>query len=1024
VGVSRGRTANLKLNLINYDVVGYGVAEDENWQLIDSMVSQFIKINNIVGTWKNSTQYAVGDVTVDPETGGLWEANAQHVSAATGTFAADRAANLTLWRQKSSIDDDGGGGNTAVSRPEDYGGVAVEDEEDGDQADNTGPLQQAINNALTKGVPLQLDKTYRIRAQVVADLDSFDYLRVQGNGGLLCDADLFGEPFFDVICSPLFVSDVTTVDNTATFDFGGQGNLSDCAKLTLPTGHLVTKGMLVRLVADDLIPGATGTALMGEVAYVGAVSGNDAYTTARLRNAYTTTPRLAVYKSNKKVLISNITIRGDAALNVTEDRKWLGIRVTGVVNPVFERVVSRDTSLAVLLTQGCVHALFIGCDFERGLNNITSLGITGYGIKDNNGEYTIVLACHGHDVRHVYTCDVTTSSFSRPFTYGVPYGGIISDCQGHNCSAAAFDTHPSSESFVFEAVRTYNAYQGNNTAFAGIQAWGIRHALVDCRHEGSGAGIILGSNRPSSANRHIVKNYHYDGSSIAIYARNDTPGAMFDMSDCTIITSYAFGALSLFNTTMNGVDNKYTLRTATANRRVYDIRGTSTLRDERPRIDLTQIASTKTWIVGYSADTANVITLRDVRVRAGTNPWTVIVCSDAGTPKAVSAAYNVAADLAPTDTDGIDSAIAAVPTVMATIFPSVTIDGVNAYASAYRPITPTIVANKFSVNINNCPDATVVREYTVTASGASTDLFTPGLAKGQRLFVVNGPSSSQNFTISAATTNVGLAADTAIAPKSGIGFTWNGGLWICTSIGVSVTGGSGVTDHGALTGLADDDHPQYFTTGRADTWFLGKTLGSLSDVPDALGTAGRYLRVAASGTTTEYAKALDTIPARDVAVIGPTTYAADTSSMADTSVAIYALATDNTRTALRLFANTAKAIWLQFADHARAIVAQFYEESDGTASLRFWSAGAAAIKTRINANFAVFGGDLRSGSETVRVNGDLYVDGVILGQATGGDYTKPYLIGTMYLWDSGGAGAKLYASTTLPTSNTNGTPLW
>jgi hypothetical protein len=69
VGVSRGRTANLKLNLINYDVVGYGVAEDENWQIIDSMVSQFIRMNGIIGTWKNSTQYTVGDVTVDVETG-------------------------------------------------------------------------------------------------------------------------------------------------------------------------------------------------------------------------------------------------------------------------------------------------------------------------------------------------------------------------------------------------------------------------------------------------------------------------------------------------------------------------------------------------------------------------------------------------------------------------------------------------------------------------------------------------------------------------------------------------------------------------------------------------------------------------------------------------------------------------------------------------------------------------------------------------------------------------------------------
>jgi hypothetical protein len=1029
VGVSRGRTANLKLNLINYDVVGYGVAEDENWQIIDSMVSQFIRMNGIIGTWKNSTQYTVGDVTVDIETGALWECSVSNVSSATGSFAADRVAFPARWVTKTNTGDSG---NTAVSRPEDFGATSVEDEqipegEDGTlptPSDSTGPLQQALNNALTKGIPLQLDKTYRLKAQVFADLDSFDYLRIQGNGGLLCDANLFGEPFLDILCSPLLVTNIAVIDNTATFDFSGQGTLSDCAKLTLPTGHAVTQGMLIKVVSDDLITGAT-TAFVGEVAYIGAVNGNDVYTTARLRNVYTTTPRLAAYKSNKKVLISNITVRGDPALNVTEDRKWLGIRVTGVVNPVFERVVSRDTSLAVLLTQGCVHSLFIGCEFERGLNNITNLGITGYGIKDNNGEYTTVLASHGHDVRHVYTCDVTTSSAPNPFTYGVPYGGIIADCQGHNCSAAAFDTHPSSESFVFDTVRTYNAYQGNNTAFGGIQAWGVRHALVDCRHEGSGAGIILGTNSPTPKNRHIVKNYHYDGTFIAIYARNDTPGAVIDVSDSTLISSYAFGVVSLFNTSMNGVDNKYTLRSATANRRVYDLRGTSTLREERPRIDLTQIASTKTWVVAYSADGANVISIKDARVRAGTNPWTVIVCGDAGTPKAVSATYNVSADLTPTDTDGIDAAIVAVPAVLATIFPSVTIDGVNAYASGYRPITPTIVANKFTVDINNCPDGTVVREYTVTAAGASTSSFTPGLFKGQRLFVVNGPSSSQSFSIPALTTNVGLAADTTISPKGGLGFNWNGSLWICTSVGISVTGGTGgVTDHGALTGLADDDHSQYFTTGRADTWFLGKALGSLSDVPDALGTPGRYLRVAASGTTTEYAKAIDTVPARDIAVIGPSTYATDTAAMVDSCVAIYALATDNTRTALRLFANTAKAIWFQLADHARAIVGQFSEDSDGTASLRLWTAGAGAVKTVINSNYAVFGGSTadRVGTEVVTVKGDIVVTGAIIGQSVGGDFTKPYLIGTVYIWDNGAG--KLHGKATVPGSALDGTALW
>ena len=40
-------------------------------------------------------------------------------------------------------------------------------------------------------------------------------------------------------------------------------------------------------------------------------------------------------------------------------------------------------------------------------------------------------------------------------------------------------------------------------------------------------------------------------------------------------------------------------------------------------------------------------------------------------------------------------------------------------------------------------------------------------------------------------------------------FQWSGSAWVCATI-------TGVTDHGALTGLADDDHPQYFNLGQAE----------------------------------------------------------------------------------------------------------------------------------------------------------------------------------------------------------------
>lgn len=1015
MAVSRGRTPNLKLNLINYAVTGYGVAEDENWQIIDSAISQFVKLNGIVGTWKNSTQYDVGDVVVDVETGGLWECSIQNVSPSSGSFAADRSSTPGRWTQKTSTGDAGGG---VVIRPEDYGGVSLDgetDNEDGvtSEVDNTGPIQQAINAALLSGAPLQFDSFYRIKAQVVADLDAHDYLRIQGNGGLLCDADLGGEPFVDIICSPAAIYNVSAIDNTASYDFAGQGNFTDCAKITLPAGHAVVAGMLLKVVSDDLISGATG--FNGEVVYIGAIVGNDIYTTARLRNTYTTNVRVAVYKDNKKVLISNITISGDPGLNFSQDRKWLGIRVGGVVNPVFERVVGRDTSNAVLLIQGCVHALFIGCDFERGLNNITALGITGYGIKDNNSEYTIVLASHGHDMRHVYTSDVTSPLPSNPFTYGAPYGGMLADCQGHNCSAAAFDTHPSSQSFVFDTVRTYNTYQGNNTAFGGIQAWGSGHSIVSCRHEGGGAGLILGG----TGKRHLVKNYHYDGSYIGIYARNDVAGLQFDLSGSVIITTYTNGAVSLANATMNGQDNRYVLRGTTTNRRVYDLRGNAALNDDNPRIDFSQITATKSWMIGYNTAATNNAKIIGARVIAGSNAWTALVWSDTGTPLAIAATYSISSDTAPADTDGVDSAIAALSAVMANIFPTVIVDGVNAYSSSYRSITPTIVANKFSVDINNCLELLVVREYVVTASGASTSSLTPGLFKGQELFIVNSPSSTQNFSILASTTNAAIVADTAIAPKSALGFTWNGSVWVCTSTGVSVSGAVGVTVHAQLTGLGADDHLQYLTSGRADTWLTGKTIGALSDVPDTIGAANTFLR--STGTTMAYAKAIDQIPSRDLAVVGPSTYYTDTAGMADACVSIYALATDALRTALRLFANTSKAIWLQLADHSRVIVGQLSEANDGTADFKLWNAGAAAVKTWINSNWAVFGGNARVGTEIVRVQGDLYVDGNINGPVQPGDYTNPYLVGSVRFWDDGvGLRQKRGAD---PTNATDGTAL-
>ncbi len=50
-----------------------------------------------------------------------------------------------------------------------------------------------------------------------------------------------------------------------------------------------------------------------------------------------------------------------------------------------------------------------------------------------------------------------------------------------------------------------------------------------------------------------------------------------------------------------------------------------------------------------------------------------------------------------------------------------------------------------------------------------------------------------------------------------------------------------VTDHGALTGLGDDDHLQYLTSPRANTWLGTKSIGALSDVSPSTPLDGQAL---------------------------------------------------------------------------------------------------------------------------------------------------------------------------------------
>ena len=122
---------------------------------------------------------------------------------------------------------------------------------------------------------------------------------------------------------------------------------------------------------------------------------------------------------------------------------------------------------------------------------------------------------------------------------------------------------------------------------------------------------------------------------------------------------------------------------------------------------------------------------------------------------------------------------------------------------------------------------------------------TPGVPSDSDEYAVarNGtnlaiPWTSIKAQFDAAGSSVGVQSNlTAHINKTSIHFTDapnDGTQYARTNGGWTPVTGGGVTDHGVLTGLADDDHPQYHTDARGDARY--DTLGSASAVQTNLDT--------------------------------------------------------------------------------------------------------------------------------------------------------------------------------------------
>lgn len=91
------RTTNFKLILPDFNSKFWHDEEYANLRSIDTILAQYVALGNVYGVWTNSTAYTTGQVLIDDALGLMFECAADHTSAATGTFEADRLARPALW---------------------------------------------------------------------------------------------------------------------------------------------------------------------------------------------------------------------------------------------------------------------------------------------------------------------------------------------------------------------------------------------------------------------------------------------------------------------------------------------------------------------------------------------------------------------------------------------------------------------------------------------------------------------------------------------------------------------------------------------------------------------------------------------------------------------------------------------------------------------------------------------------------------------------------------------------------------
>lgn len=525
------------------------------------------------------------------------------------------------------------------------------------EVNDTSKIQAALTRAVDQQRPLYVPYgTFRMTASVVAE----GGVTIFGPGEFYVDADV-EDAGISIDIPVLADVAISSIDNTVDYDASnGTGTTSPIAVITLSASAPMTlvPGRICKIVSSDQMDGAETGKFRGEFVRVLTVSGTQVRTTGRLRDTYTTSPRLVALDDSQRVELIDFRMRSNWASLVANNWFFFLARITGAVAPLVKGVRFEDGPNGGIWFRGCFGHRTVGVTARRMRNAVATQSIPGYGIQDGGCALGSHEGFHAQECRHAFTTVSHTAALQPRVAWGRNFGTIISGGVAYACSSAAWDTHSDADSVMFDGCQAHAGYYGENSAHAGFQLRGNFCTINGGRVTGHAYAVILYKQILGEAGRHVVRGLDYHGDGIFLRAIPQITGFFFFVEDCTA-DSTADRCLQLSDCEADVRNLRFRSRApATTNLvRMIDMtneNGPAKIRMRGGEFDVRSSLATlhdvgRFEVAGCEAE------VYSLDILAGSNEWRAVFSSQFGEEVDVDGAFDITADKYPIFSGGEDN---------------------------------------------------------------------------------------------------------------------------------------------------------------------------------------------------------------------------------------------------------------------------------------------------------------------------------------------------------------------------------